>query len=101
MAGGRLGLALDPALVARLGAGRAVVLVSGTNGKTTTTRLLAVALEAGGEGPVVSNATGSNMPAGHVAALAAGRPGRPVVLEVDEGYLPARWRRWRRRWWCC
>ena len=88
VAGGRLGLALDPALVARLGAGRAVVLVSGTNGKTTTTRLLAVALEAGGEGPVVSNATGSNMPAGHVAALATGRPGRPVVLEVDEGYLP-------------
>ena len=29
------------------------------------------------------------MPAGHVAALAAGPPATPAVLEVDEGYLPA------------
>ena len=42
--GGRAGLALDPGLLARLAAGRPVALVSGTNGKTTTTRLLAVAL---------------------------------------------------------
>ena len=59
--------------------------MSGTNGKTTTTRLLAVALG----GPVVTNATGSNMPAGHVAALCEGESDVPVVLEVDEGYLPA------------
>jgi UDP-N-acetylmuramyl tripeptide synthase len=61
--------------------------VTGTNGKTTTTRLLAAAL-AGPEGDLpVSNDTGSNMPAGHVAAL-AGSPSVPLaVLEVDEGYL--------------
>lgn len=82
--GGRVGLAVDPRLLEHLAAGRKVALVSGTNGKTTTTRLLAVAL---GESSV-TNATGSNMPAGHVAAMASGPPGTPAVLEVDEGYLP-------------
>ncbi len=86
--GGRAGLALDPGLLTTLTLGRPVALVSGTNGKTTTTRLLAVALEAGRPGSVVTNATGSNMPAGHVAALAAGPDRGPAVLEVDEGYLP-------------
>lgn len=88
VAGGRAGLALDPGLLATMAAGRRVALVSGTNGKTTTTRLLATAL-AGPDGatPVVSNETGANMPAGHVAAL-AGAPDVPTaVLEVDEGYL--------------
>jgi UDP-N-acetylmuramyl tripeptide synthase len=86
--GGRAGLALDPGLLGRLAAGRTVAMVSGTNGKTTTTRLLAAALAAGDAGPVVTNSTGSNMPAGHVAALAAGARQGPAVLEVDEGYLP-------------
>ena len=85
--GGRAGLALDPDLLRRLAAGRKSALVSGTNGKTTTTRLLAVALSDGGR-TVVTNATGSNMPPGHVAALAGGPRGAPAVLEVDEGYLP-------------
>jgi UDP-N-acetylmuramyl tripeptide synthase len=86
--GGRVGLRLAPDLLAELTAGRPVALVTGTNGKTTTTRLLAAALETAGT-PVVTNATGSNMPPGHVAALAEGPPGSPVVLEVDEAYLPA------------
>jgi lipid II isoglutaminyl synthase (glutamine-hydrolysing) len=86
--GGRAGLAIDPDLLRRLAAGRKSALVSGTNGKTTTTRLLAVALSSDGR-TVVTNATGSNMPPGHVAALAGGPPGAPAVLEVDEGYLPA------------
>lgn len=95
--GGRAGLAVDPDLLARLAAGRPVALVSGTNGKTTTTRLLAVAVADGarpddtppdGGAAVVTNSTGANMPAGHVAALAAGPADVPVVLEVDESYLP-------------
>jgi len=86
--GGRAGLALDPGLLGRLAAGRTVAMVSGTNGKTTTTALLAAALATGDGGRVVTNSTGSNMPAGHVAALAAGSRHGPVVLEVDEGYLP-------------
>jgi UDP-N-acetylmuramyl tripeptide synthase len=89
VAGGRVGVRIAPDLLARLTEGRAVALVSGTNGKTTTTRLLATALETQAQGPVVTNATGSNMPAGHVAALVGTRPAQSAVLEVDEGYLPA------------
>jgi lipid II isoglutaminyl synthase (glutamine-hydrolysing) len=87
VAGGHAGLALDPHLLERLAAGRRIALVSGTNGKTTTTRLLAVAVE-GVLGHAATNATGSNMPTGHVTALATATPGAPAVLEVDEGYLP-------------
>jgi lipid II isoglutaminyl synthase (glutamine-hydrolysing) len=88
VAGGRVGIGIAPDLLARLCEGRAVALVSGTNGKTTTTRLLATALETQDHGAVVTNATGSNMPPGHVAALVGTRHSRSAVLEVDEGYLP-------------
>jgi UDP-N-acetylmuramyl tripeptide synthase len=77
---------VDPKLLEHLSAGRLVALVTGTNGKTTTTRLLTVALGADGT-DVVSNETGSNMPPGHVAAL-AGTAAPRAVLEVDEAYLP-------------
>jgi UDP-N-acetylmuramyl tripeptide synthase len=87
VAGGRVGLAVAPELLATLARGRRVALVTGTNGKTTTTRMLVAALSGlPGPGPV-SNATGANMPAGHVAALAGAPAGAPAVLEVDEGYL--------------
>jgi UDP-N-acetylmuramyl tripeptide synthase len=70
--------------------GRRVVFVSSTNGKTTTTKLLAAALRAAM--PVVTNASGANMPAGIVAALARPPAGVPAdalaVLEADETYLP-------------
>jgi CobQ-like glutamine amidotransferase family enzyme len=87
VAGGRSGLKVDPRLLEHLTSGREVSLVTGTNGKTTTTRLLAVALGARGDS-VVSNETGSNMPPGHVAALAGNRAATRAVLEVDEIYLP-------------
>jgi len=86
VAGGRAGLKVDRKLLEHLSAGRRVALVTGTNGKTTTTHLLTVALGATGE-EVVSNETGSNMPPGHVAAL-AGTHATTAVLEVDEIYLP-------------
>ena len=87
VAGGNVGLRLDPGLLAYLAQGRRSVLVSGTNGKTTTTALVAAAL--GGSGAAVaSNSTGSNMPAGHVAALASSRTAPLAALEVDEAYLP-------------
>ncbi|NJQ01641.1 MurT ligase domain-containing protein [Streptomyces zingiberis] len=83
--GGKVSLKLDPDLLGRLAAHLDVVLVSATNGKTTTTRLIAEALRAGG--PVVSNALGANMPAGITSALAGGSDARFGVIEVDEKYL--------------
>ncbi len=88
VAGGRVGLAIDPGLLAELTGGRPVALVTGTNGKTTTTRMLVAALTGGDTAVIASNDTGANMPAGHVAALAGTADSVPAVLEVDEGYLP-------------
>jgi lipid II isoglutaminyl synthase (glutamine-hydrolysing) len=84
--GGWIGLKIDPDLLAHLASGRAIALVSGTNGKTTTTRLTAAALEA--LGPVATNSFGANMPTGHTSALAKAGATPFAVLEVDEHYLP-------------
>ena len=83
--GGRVTLAVDPSALEQMSAGHRVALVSGTNGKTTTTRLLAAALST--RGPVASNAAGSNLLPGLVGALSYERPGAVVALEVDEGLL--------------
>jgi UDP-N-acetylmuramyl tripeptide synthase len=83
--GGWIGLKIDPDLLSHLAAGRAVALVSGTNGKTTTTKLTAAAL--GVLGPVATNAFGANMPTGHTSALAKAGATPYAVLEVDEHYL--------------
>ncbi|WP_372670044.1 MurT ligase domain-containing protein [Amycolatopsis kentuckyensis] len=84
--GGRVTLALDPKALQRVGQDRAVVLVTGTNGKTTTALMITKALEALAE--VAANSDGANMPDGVLAALAA-RPEAPyAVLEVDETYVP-------------
>ncbi|GAA2485201.1 MurT ligase domain-containing protein [Streptomyces thermolineatus] len=83
--GGRVALRVDPDLLSRLAGHLEVVLVSATNGKTTTTRLIAEALRAGGK--VVSNALGANMPAGITSALSGGFDARFGVIEVDEKYL--------------
>ncbi len=69
-------LAIDPHALERLSAGRQVSLVSGTNGKTTTTKLLASALAASEGGNVVTNLLGANLPTGLAAALASGGPAR-------------------------
>ena len=83
--GGWLGLKIDPELLAHLAAGRAIALVSGTNGKTTTTRLTAAAVAVLGE--VATNSFGANMPTGHTSALAKAGSTPYAVLEVDEHYL--------------
>lgn len=85
--GGRVTLWLDRGALTGLAAGRRVVLVSGTNGKTTTSHLLAAALRTAG--PVAHNASGSNMADGAVAALAEVPDARYAVLEVDEWHLAA------------
>jgi UDP-N-acetylmuramyl tripeptide synthase len=84
--GGRVGLVLEPDLLRQLARDRKLVLVSATNGKTTTTRLITSALQELGE--VATNAFGANMPAGHVSALSQSKQAPYGVLEVDEKYLP-------------
>src|SRR6266704_3024913 len=86
--GGVIGLRLKPDLLSLLARGRQVILVTGTNGKTTTTRLVTAALGALGQ-QIASNAFGANMEAGLVSALAKAPDATLAVLEVDEKYMPA------------
>jgi len=90
---------IDPGLVAAMAArlGQGSVLVTGTNGKTTTARLLRNILAVAGFRPV-ANRAGSNMLRGIAAALAeaSGWRGRIDgesqgigVFEVDEATVPA------------
>jgi len=86
--GGIIGLRLEPDLLSLLAQGRQVVLVTGTNGKTTTTRLITAALRPLGQ-EIASNVYGANMEAGLTSALSRA-PGAPLaVLETDEKYIPA------------
>lgn len=85
--GGTVTARLAPAGLAELAAGRRTACVSATNGKTTTTRLLAAALAT--RGAVSTNGGGANMAAGVLTALAAHPRGADAVLEVDELHLPA------------
>jgi UDP-N-acetylmuramyl tripeptide synthase len=85
--GGRVILKLAPNAVRDLAHDRVAALVSATNGKTSTTRLLATAVEQAG--PVISQHTGANMTSGVAVTLASGDPTARAVLEVDEAYLPA------------
>jgi UDP-N-acetylmuramyl tripeptide synthase len=88
---GRLLLRLEPGAMGRLGKRLegGAMLISATNGKTTTAALLAGILEHAGR-PVVRNRAGSNMHWGVATALLdAGRgPGELGLLEVDEAWLP-------------
>src|SRR5216683_2603795 len=86
--GGVVGLRVAPDLLRQLAAGRQIVLVTGTNGKTTTTRLVTAAVASLGQ-EVASNAFGANMESGLVSALSRSPDAPYAVLEVDERYLPS------------
>jgi UDP-N-acetylmuramyl tripeptide synthase len=85
---------LDPHLARKIAAGlpNGVILVTGTNGKTTTTKLISAMLEANGE-RVLTNSTGSNLKRGVTSALigAANLSGKIDatigLFEVDEASL--------------
>ena len=77
---------VEPNLLAELARGRRIALISATNGKTTTTRLIAAALREIGE--IATNEHGANMPTGHITALANNPKALIGVLETDEKYLP-------------
>ena len=82
---GRVALAVDPQVVAhlrrKLQAGS--VVVCGTNGKTTTTNLVASMLEAAGMS-VLCNRDGANMLPGVASALLPRRAADWAVIEADE-----------------
>ena len=81
MIGGLVAQAIDPTIMAQLGDGRPCALVTGTNGKSTTTRMLAAATRTVHD--VATNDGGDNMDAGIISALLAGKDASHIVLEVD------------------
>ncbi len=86
MIGGLIALKIDPTIMDQLGRGRRTVLVTGTNGKSTTTRMTTAALSTLGD--VATQADGANMDAGIVAALSVNRTAGLAAIEVDELHLP-------------
>jgi UDP-N-acetylmuramyl tripeptide synthase len=85
---------LDPHLSGKLAAGLSggVIVVTGTNGKTTTTKLIAEFLASHGV-KVVTNSSGSNLKRGITSALIAAAdmkgnmPATVGLFEVDEASL--------------
>jgi lipid II isoglutaminyl synthase (glutamine-hydrolysing) len=88
---GRLLLRLSPGSLERMARelDRGTVLVSATNGKTTTAAMVAAAIERAGR-RIVHNRAGSNMAWGVATALLDARRGRGQLglFEVDEAWLP-------------
>ncbi len=86
---------LDPSLVAAVcrQLGQGVLLLTGTNGKTTTARMLAQVLRRAGWQPI-HNRAGANLVEGIATTLlyACDLRGRPAgdsgLFEVDEAHLP-------------
>ena len=81
---GRVVLGLYPNSIKMLSTEKIVLLVSGTNGKTSTTKSLAQIISSLGK--VASNTTGSNLNWGVANALM--NRASYAVLEVDELHLP-------------
>lgn len=92
---GLVTLTLDPSALGRMTAAfpHGAVLLSGTNGKTTTSRMLADVARAAGWEPI-HNRSGSNLDRGIAAELIArsGWTGSPAgdvgIFEVDEASVP-------------
>lgn len=89
---GILAMKLRKDLLKEVSEGVETIIVTGTNGKTTTSRMLEHALEASGR-DVLANRSGANLLSGVTAefASAADWRGRPTkrfaVIECDEGAL--------------
>ena len=89
---GKVALKLNKNILTKLARGWNVILVTGTNGKTTTSDMIVKALQAG-DLTVINNSAGANMTPGIVAAFIKyykffdKRPNRYAVIEVDEAYM--------------
>jgi UDP-N-acetylmuramyl tripeptide synthase len=97
---GKLLWKLDPAAIDRLAARLPLgsALVSATNGKTTTTAMVAEILE--GRARLAHNAAGANLVSGVASALLAAPDAELGLFEVDEAALPEVARRVRPRALC-
>jgi UDP-N-acetylmuramyl tripeptide synthase len=92
---GLVALTVDPDFITALSSGlsHGVICVSGTNGKTTTARMLADITRAAGWEPI-HNRSGSNLDRGVAAALLADAnwygetSGDVGLFEIDEASLP-------------
>lgn len=84
---GQVMMKIDPDAMGKLLKGRRIAMISGTNGKTTTTHLLAAAVRSG-LGPdrrrLVTNADGANLHNGIASALSDAPKADLAVLETDE-----------------
>ena len=84
---GKVMLKLDPSALSKLLAGKRIAVVSGTNGKTTTTHFLAAALRESlpsGTNRLVHNADGANLHHGLASALSQNPDADIAILESDE-----------------
>src|ERR1039458_7354982 len=84
--GGRVGMKIAPDLVTSLTRGRTVILVSGTNGKTTTTSMVV----AGWGGAGTTNENGGKLPPGHVARPGTLRHPRQRHQRKDDDHVDGR-----------
>lgn len=87
---GELMMKIAPNLFESLLADRQLAIVSGTNGKTTTTHLLTAALRTQVANPndVVTNSDGANLVRGIVSAISRHPEAEIAVLETDEQVVP-------------
>lgn len=89
---GRVALKIDKNILSKISKGYKVVLVTGTNGKTTTTSMIYNIIKESGH-PVITNNTGANLFPGIVTTFVASfKFGSKVkdnyaVIEVDEANL--------------
>lgn len=90
---GNIGLKMDAKLLSRFKMPKHVILVTGTNGKTTTSNLIVECLKASGL-KVIGNRRGDNLREGIATLLCANSDlgyrikADAVVLEVDELTIP-------------
>ena len=86
---GKVALRICPDLLTRLAGWFDIVMVTGTNGKTTTSRMIAQLFDASGI-PFRTNKSGANLASGITATVAGactltGRPKAPwLLIEADE-----------------
>lgn len=85
---GKIALKMDKDILKKVAANYNVILVTGTNGKTTTTSMIYNVLKANGF-DVITNSTGANMYPGIVSSFVehykfSGNKNRYAVIEVDE-----------------